>query len=228
MTINYTGGARNNHRKQTETLVSPFLVRLPTSCDLTEHALASRRADVTGTPSYSSIDSRAVSDFRHTAAPRAVKGIKKERPPISFAFAKETYEATQKQREWDGPKWNERAADEELERVDEDSPAAELSFETQRQLLLDQPDWTSLPRDSTSSSNKPSGSRKPIGKSIIRRRARSPPPQPQLSPLPPLPDSYLRGSSRQLCFPGPPPGLSPFRHPLVQRPLQLGYLTGVR
>jgi hypothetical protein len=89
-----------------------------------------RQSDVTGTPSYSRNDTRAVNSriasFRHTAAPRRANAVSSERPPISFAFAQPGYASSTGGGGESGTNWQEQEKKEKgkkmLDPVDEDSP----------------------------------------------------------------------------------------------------------
>ncbi|BGP18239.1 hypothetical protein JCM10213v2_006297 [Rhodosporidiobolus nylandii] len=183
MTVNFMGGARNNHRR------------------------TSRRsqADVTGTPKYRSAAHQAASariaGFKHLAAPtasRAKERSEREAPVFAFSFApKATKGPEMVQQEPDKRCEADEQRQWSLER-EERSQLDGFDLQEARRALLATPNWTDLPPRSTSLTNKrrslhhPSILKPSLSSLTIRRRPRSPDP---VEPLPPVSYPFLRGSS---------------------------------
>ncbi|GAA5877967.1 hypothetical protein JCM8547_000928 [Rhodosporidiobolus lusitaniae] len=190
MVVNFTGGARNNHRR----------------------VQRRQQADITGTPAYTSALTRAlgvrIASLRNKASAGSKaeggRGGKVEKPTFEFAFARNGKEERDEE---GGARWrNAMEVPREEEHLEkrfqfEDAGAVEEA----RLSLLAQPDWAGYSRSSLSSKEKKkkyssclSPSIHPY-KSFVRRRPRSPhgdpPPLPQEPLFPPVPDSFLRGSS---------------------------------
>ncbi|GAA5934800.1 hypothetical protein JCM10213_007868 [Rhodosporidiobolus nylandii] len=182
MTVNFMGGARNNHRR------------------------TSRRsqADVTGTPKYRSAAHQAASariaGFKHLAAPtasRAKERSEREAPVFAFSFApKATKGPEMVQQEPDKRCEADEQRQWSLER-EERSQLDGFDLQEARRALLATPNWTDLPPRSTSLTNKrrslhhPSILKPSLSSLTIRRRPRSPDP---VEPLPPRRSSLPSGT----------------------------------
>ncbi|GAA6017592.1 hypothetical protein JCM10207_001217 [Rhodosporidiobolus poonsookiae] len=201
MTVNFTGGGRNNHRK---------------------HRRRSS-ADVTGTPSYSASAQRAASariapfkQFTDKKGKR--KGGKRDRPQFSFAFAQEGATGMQ---ETPGSRamrtLEEQVGSLELQGRPSPMHVDGTDYDTARRALLAQTDWAGLASYSTRapSSNHHGKKATPSLKSLIRHRARSPPTEGVDEPLPPIRESFLRGSSILAHSPPPAHGSLPRSTPPV-------------